>query len=663
MSESSAVPAAAQPILRGRIDSPPPGSPLRRQFFQLSGWALAGVGPPAAVEIVLNGRTRIDATIGIDRPDVAVALDQRAAADCGWVAEVDLAAERIGRLVISLEVRAATGEYAVVAEQVHALGGEELVGELEIPPRGSTVDGSVLEVHGCARGRRTFTRVEVSLDGSLLGRARVLVQPPEPAPKAADPPDPVSGFEGRFVLGEGALDSEEHVLTVTAFDEQRDKADIAERIIRCRPWLVGDADRSLALRLESATAEALSFSRVAGNGAFRNGKRLLVFAHNLQYGGAELYLQDLISQLLPALEHCTVVSPYDGALGADLVSMGVDLVISPLADPSTIADYEGSVRGLASIVRASGAGVVFVNTLASSTASDAAVRTGVPTIWAIHEHYKLADWVSQHHTARLRAYVLERMLATLCDASGLVFVAGATRDLYLDAGATMARTSVVPYGIDVYAVDEYLSGFDRSAARRAAGIDEGAVVLVSIANFAPRKGQALLAESFGRICSSHSDAVLVLVGERGDDSYARVVRSAVDGGAKARVKIIPATGDTWSWYALSDIFVSASDVESMPRSILEAMTFGMPVLASSVGGVPEIVRDGENGWLVEPCDLVALMDGLDRALSTGARERAMLGAAGRELVIGARGFGSCAEEIGRVIEAVTQPSVAPLSGR
>jgi glycosyltransferase involved in cell wall biosynthesis len=83
---------------------------------------------------------------------------------------------------------------------------------------------------------------------------------------------------------------------------------------------------------------------------------------------------------------------------------------------------------------------------------------------------------------------------------------------------------------------------------------------------------------------------------------------------------------------MADLLVCASDVESLPRTVLEAMAWETPVLATDVFGLPELITDGETGWLCQPRDLEALAEGLDRALSSSPEERAAVARAARALV-------------------------------
>jgi glycosyltransferase involved in cell wall biosynthesis len=83
------------------------------------------------------------------------------------------------------------------------------------------------------------------------------------------------------------------------------------------------------------------------------------------------------------------------------------------------------------------------------------------------------------------------------------------------------------------------------------------------------------------------------------------------------------------YLASFDVFAFPSNFEALGSSLLDAMHFGLPVVATNIGGIPEIVEDGVNGWLIEPGDASALFDRLDRVL-THADERAAMATANRE---------------------------------
>ena len=150
----------------------------------------------------------------------------------------------------------------------------------------------------------------------------------------------------------------------------------------------------------------------------------------------------------------------------------------------------------------------------------------------------------------------------------------------------------------------------------------------------PRKAQASLALAFARIADEHPDAILTLVG-RGLD-VPRLQRGCGEVIGRldlpGRIRLETITPALHDWYTIADAVVVASDNESLPRVILEAMAFGLPVLGTRVFGIPELIEDGVNGLLCEPQDLDSLEEGLRRLLSLTPDEAADLGRAGEATV-------------------------------
>jgi glycosyltransferase involved in cell wall biosynthesis len=94
------------------------------------------------------------------------------------------------------------------------------------------------------------------------------------------------------------------------------------------------------------------------------------------------------------------------------------------------------------------------------------------------------------------------------------------------------------------------------------------------------------------------------------------------------IELLGTSGDIGALLGAADVFVLASASEGLPMSVLEAMAAGTPVVASQVGGMPELVNDGETGVLVPPGDPAALAAALAR-LAADPALRGRFGAAGR----------------------------------
>ena len=214
----------------------------------------------------------------------------------------------------------------------------------------------------------------------------------------------------------------------------------------------------------------------------------------------------------------------------------------------------------------------------------------------------------------------------------MVFEATTTRDLYTDIVPAEAA-SFVPYGVDTAALDRELASTSREQARAELGIAPGERVLVCVGTVEPRKGQLALARAFARIePERRRGAALYLVGA-GDTAYARALRDFVARGDLTSVHVVDIDPDITRWYVAADVLVSASDVESMPRTMIEAMLVGRPVAGVDAFGVGELVQDGISGWLCPPRDLVPLTEVLRRAVVTGGSALDAMGAAARERVL------------------------------
>jgi glycosyltransferase involved in cell wall biosynthesis len=141
---------------------------------------------------------------------------------------------------------------------------------------------------------------------------------------------------------------------------------------------------------------------------------------------------------------------------------------------------------------------------------------------------------------------------------------------------------------------------DRAEACRELGLDAGRRRVLYVGNLLPVKGPTVLAEAAEQLDAS--DVIFVGSGPERVTVGRRV-------GARPHEEIP-------LWMNACDVLCLPSLNEGMPNVALEAMACGLPVVASRVGGVPEIVRDGVNGFTVPPSDVDALANALQRALAT-----------------------------------------------
>jgi glycosyltransferase involved in cell wall biosynthesis len=133
--------------------------------------------------------------------------------------------------------------------------------------------------------------------------------------------------------------------------------------------------------------------------------------------------------------------------------------------------------------------------------------------------------------------------------------------------------------------------------------------------------------AFGRLREHGVDAVLCLVGDGPDRE--KLEELAAELGLTRHTLFAGYQEDVGPFFSAFDVFVLPSANEGTPVTAIEALASGVPVVATRVGGVPDVVRDGEDGLLVEAGNVEQLATAL-RRLSTDPELRARMGAAGRE---------------------------------
>ena len=504
-------------------------------------------------------------------------------------------------------------------------------GSLDHPAAHETVRREPLWVTGWAVLSAPLARVDITIDGLVHGCARPGVYRPDLAKFFPGRPDAlVAGFE--YLLDLVSLPRECNALTVGALAYSMDGSQYELPAIPVRVAAQEPADENYNAR-STRLRKNVERSGPVESKTEKETIRLLIFTHHLGYGGGQLYLYELLRRL-----SCqdgftaTVVAPDDGPLRSAIEDLGIPVHLTCGYPHQNIEMFEAKVDELVAWARPQGFNAIMVNTVVALPGPEVAIRLGIPFVWAIHESWQPSVlWSVVHPSPGAHPQVRRRVTDALSKAAALVFEADATRRLYQSYGDP-ERSIVVPYGIDVDAVDRYKTSFDRAAARRRLGIPRDATGILCMSTIEPRKAQILLAEAFQQVVESHPEAFLILVGDTGFP-YANVVRSYVaEAGLQQRVLISAVVPDPYEWYGSADLLVCPSDVESMPRCVIEAMAFEVPVLATEVFGVPELIKDGETGYLCRPCDLAALALALKRVLSEDKENRRQVARNGSNLV-------------------------------
>lgn len=552
-------------------------------------------------------------------------------------------AERLGglrwrlRATRALWRRGASAEVVARAVPTGPTRSEPL-GQLDRPEPGERVEGGAISVRGWLFFPADATaRLEVFLAGRSLGLARIGA-PRLDVAEVWDGPRAAAGFELDADLGDWGGGEGEHELVVVATSVAGERYEMEPVRVR------------VGTRREKSGELPLPAARTGAPGSERR-PHVLVVTHQLTLGGAQLYLMDLLRELARTeAASFTMVTSIDGPLRPDVEALGIPVHIGSLPPFDDLGSYIGRIEELAVWGESRDVDVALLNTATAWTipGAEAAAEAGIPVVWAIHESFPLSVLLGD-----LQPRIRARAEGALARASTLVFEAEATKRLY-EPVAGAERCTMLPYGLDLAPIDAHRAEFDGEAARRKAGIPVDAELIACVGTVEPRKAQAMLAQAFDMIAAGHPRAWVAFVGGRDDDNTRALDRYIESSPFGERMRVIPVTPEVESWYGMADLLVCASDIESVPRTVLEAMAWETPVLGTRVFGLPELIEDGETGWLCEPRDLPALAGALDRVLSLPKAERQRVGAAGRPLVAERHSL----ERYGKEIAALLEKAVA-----
>jgi glycosyltransferase involved in cell wall biosynthesis len=299
------------------------------------------------------------------------------------------------------------------------------------------------------------------------------------------------------------------------------------------------------------------------------------------------------------------------------------LVESLRRETDFLADAR-AIRTLTRLMRASRPDVVHTHTTtAGGLGRIAARRAKVPvTVHTFHGHV-LSGYLSGPQTRALTA--AERALAKRTDA--LVAVSTRVRDELLALGiGRPEQWRVVPLGLEL---GDLLRGpAERSASRAVLGLPPEAPLVGIVGRLAAIKDHGTFLAMAARLAAARTDVSFVVAGDGS-------LRGGLEAEAKSllgnRIRFLGWATDLPVLYGALDVVVLTSRNEGTPVALIEAGAAGRPVVATDVGGVAEVVRDGASGFVVRPGDAAALAARVGTLLDDPEAARAM-GLAGREWV-------------------------------
>jgi glycosyltransferase involved in cell wall biosynthesis len=243
--------------------------------------------------------------------------------------------------------------------------------------------------------------------------------------------------------------------------------------------------------------------------------------------------------------------------------------------------------------------------------------------------------------------LLERMLARV--ATALVAVSPEVRDDLVALGvAPASKFAVVRLGIELDERVDYAEE-ERKATRRLLGIPPDAFVVGWIGRMTAVKRTEDIARTLQALVERGVDGYLCLVGDGPDRT--RLERRMHELGVAKRCLFVGYQENVARFYDAMDVLLLTSVNEGTPVSVIEALAAGRPVVATRVGGVSDVVRDGVDGFLAEVADVESLAARLAE-LAGDPELRARMGNAGRAHVVERYAVERLVDDVDRLYRAL-----------
>ncbi|WP_457653563.1 glycosyltransferase family 4 protein [Rhodocaloribacter sp.] len=293
--------------------------------------------------------------------------------------------------------------------------------------------------------------------------------------------------------------------------------------------------------------------------------------------------------------HTTHVAPHKNWLRRDhLLRFLKDVLV----------EYQGA-RALQRIVKELRPDVVYVNSVVSLAGVLAARRAGVPVVWHLRELF--ADVGGEMHAPEVLKPLVRRMIVRLVDRLAAPSRAIAENLL----GSWAECVTVVPNAADACFFEETRTPAE---ARRSLDLPDTGPIIGVPGTLRPVKGHAFFFDAVPPLVEAFPSLCLAVTGD-GSEAYVHEIKARAQAlGLFDRTRFLGSVTDMPAFYRACDVVCVSSRSESFGRTVIEAMAVGTPVVATAVGGIREIVRDGETGLLVSYGDHSALTEAIHRML-------------------------------------------------
>lgn len=341
--------------------------------------------------------------------------------------------------------------------------------------------------------------------------------------------------------------------------------------------------------------------------------RVLYLSHAFAVGGAEEMVLNLVRHLPPQYVPAVACIHEAGPIGLEIERTGVPFKVLGL-EPGVLRPFD--VLRLRDFLYECQPDIVHTFLLTGSLYGRfAAMMARVPVV--------IGTEVNVYERKRPLHALAERWLMRGTDA--VVASAESVRDFYIrQVKADPSKVEVIYNAVDWAQLQATVG---RDELRASLDVPAGVPLLTIIARLTEQKGHRILLDALARPDLAHAHLLVVGDGPLRDT----LERQAAGLGLSARVRFVGARRDLGNILDATDVFVMPSFWEGLPLAMVLAMGAGLPVVATRVAGIPEVVQDGVTGLLVPPGDSSELGAALSRVVNDDTT-RVLLGQAARAFV-------------------------------
>ncbi|HZZ99604.1 MAG TPA: glycosyltransferase family 4 protein [Candidatus Paceibacterota bacterium] len=350
-------------------------------------------------------------------------------------------------------------------------------------------------------------------------------------------------------------------------------------------------------------------------------KRVFFLVTQSEFGGAQQFLFRFIEKLRRRPFELIVAVGADGdnSFSQAIGRLGVEVLTIPSLrrEPSYLTDL-GAIWAVRKVIKKFHPDTVFLNSSKAGFIGSLAARLASKRINVV---YRIGGWSFNDPRPALERWLYRQLEKFSARWKDYIIVNNLHDQQQADKLKIKPRKQLLlvhngidPYGLQLLSREEARGELFRAMNTE----DQSQKIIGTIANFYPAKGLEYLLEAAEQ---STEDKIFCVIGD--GDERPKLEKIIADKNLSKKVSLIGKRDQASQYLAGFDVFVLSSVKEGFPWALLEAMSAKLPVVATAVGAVPEMIDDGTNGYLVPPRNALALTEAIAKILSNELKAKEM----------------------------------------